>query len=126
MTEASLAGRRILVVEDEPLVSMLVEDILLDLGCEEILTATRLSEALVKAEEMSIDAALLDINLNGEQIYPVAERLQKRGIPFVFSTGYGASEIIPEFQQYPILQKPFQPDALQAALSQLFAPKMAD
>ena len=102
-----LNGLRILVVEDEAAISLLLEDMLLDFGCELVGPAARLSSALDIAARETIDLAILDVNVAGEPIYPVAEALAERGVPFVFSTGYGSAGIKDAFRDRPVLQKPF-------------------
>ena len=113
---------RILVVEDEMMVSMLIEDMLTDLGCEIVGPYVRVDAALRAAREMDIDAAVLDFNLNGENTYPVARMLRERQIPFVFATGYGASVLNESFMGIPLLQKPFRRDELRRALQRAFSP----
>lgn len=98
---------RVLVVEDEVTISLLMEDMLLDLGCEVVGPAARLSAAKHLAGTEVLDLAILDVNLAGEPIYPVAELLADRGVPFAFSTGYGAGGIEPRYRDRPVLQKPF-------------------
>jgi CheY-like chemotaxis protein len=113
-----LNGLRILVVEDEAAISLLLEDMLLDFGCELVGPAARLSSALDIAARETIDLAILDVNVAGEPIYPVAEALAERGVPFVFSTGYGSAGIKDAFRDRPVLQKPFaQNDLKQKLLS---------
>jgi CheY-like chemotaxis protein len=113
-----LNGLRILVVEDEAAISLLLEDMLLDFGCELVGPAARLSSALDIAARETIDLAILDVNVAGEPIYPVAEALAERGVPFVFSTGYGSAGIKDAFRDRPVLQKPFaQHDLKQKLLS---------
>ena len=107
VTESELNGLRVLVVEDEAAISLLLEDMLLDFGCEVIGPAARLSAALDAVQRESIDLAILDVNVAGEPIYPVAEALVQRRIPFVFSTGYGSAGIKDAFRDRPVLQKPF-------------------
>jgi CheY-like chemotaxis protein len=102
-----LAGLRVLVVEDEVAISLLIEDMLLECGCTVIGPAGRLDAALALADAEPADIAILDVNLGGQPIYPVAEALARRGTPFVFSTGYGASGIEEPFRGRPVLQKPF-------------------
>ena len=102
-----LAGLRVLVVEDEAAISLLLEDMLLDFGCEVIGPVARLAMALDKVDREAVDLAILDVNVAGEAIYPVAESLQKKGVPFVFSTGYGSAGIKDAFRDRPVLQKPF-------------------
>ena len=102
-----LRGLRALVIEDEGAVALLIEDMLLDLGCEIAASAADLDKACELARSVSIDFALLDLNLNGSSALPIAQILRERGIPFVFSTGYGAAGISEEFASSPILAKPF-------------------
>jgi CheY-like chemotaxis protein len=107
LTNGDLNGLRILVVEDEAAISLLLEDMLLDFGCEVIGPAARLSAALEAVEREAVDLAILDVNVAGEPIYPVAEALVQRRVPFVFSTGYGSAGIKDAFRDRPVLQKPF-------------------
>ncbi|MBB3016965.1 CheY-like chemotaxis protein [Microvirga lupini] len=107
MSDGDLNGLRILVVEDEAAISLLLEDMLLDFGCEVIGPAARLSAALDAVSREQVDLAILDVNVAGEPIYPVAEALAQRSIPFVFSTGYGSAGIRDTFRDRPVLQKPF-------------------
>ena len=114
-------GRRVLVIEDEVLIGMLLEDMLTDLGYEIAGTASRLDEATGLARTAQCDLAILDVNLNGHESYPVAQILIERGIPFMFATGYGERGMPAAFQNRPTLQKPFQLDALQLQLRNLEA-----
>lgn len=104
---ADLAGLAALVVEDEGAVALLIEDMLLDLGCQVAASAADLDTACELASTAQIDFALLDLNLDGAPAVAVAEILRQRGIPFLFSTGYGAAGIPQEFSAYPALAKPF-------------------
>jgi CheY-like chemotaxis protein len=113
---ASLAGLRVLIVEDESLVAMLLEDLLGDFGCEIAGYASRLRDAVEKAKTLSFDIAVLDVNLAGEHTFPVADILLRRGVPFVFVTGYGTMSLPESFQRAPLLQKPFQQHNLERAL----------
>ena len=110
------AGLRVLVVEDEVAIAMLLEDMLLDLGATVIGPAGRLSQGKSMAESEEIDLAILDVNVAGEAVYPVVDILARRGIRFVFSTGYGAGGIDPAWRERPVLQKPFSQAELEAAL----------
>lgn len=112
----TLAGRRILIVEDESLVAMLLETILEDLGCETIGPAGSVTEGTSLASENAIDAALLDVNVAGELVFPVAENLKQRGIPFVFSTGYGEGGLPDNWRGNITIQKPFTEVAVRDAL----------
>ncbi len=115
--KADLTGRRVLVVEDEVLVSMLVEDMLADIGCIVVGPAPRVDIAVEMASNEEIDAAFLDVNLAGVRVFPVADVLAQRGIPFIFVSGYGDQATIDEpHQGRPIIQKPFVPEALEEAL----------
>src|SRR3546814_9846381 len=86
--DRSLAGLRILVVEDELLVALELEMMLIGLGCDVVGPASRLEKAMQLAAAEAIDGAILDVNLRGRPVYPVATALKARGIPFLFSTGY--------------------------------------
>jgi CheY-like chemotaxis protein len=110
---------RILVVEDEMLVAMNIEDMLLDLGHEVAGIASRLGPALSLAGEANIDAAMLDVNLAGENSFPVADLLAARGIPFVFATGYGRQGLEERHRDRPLLQKPFGASDLGPVLAAL-------
>lgn len=110
---------RILIVEDEMLVAMLIEDAITDLGHEIVGPAMRLETALDTAAKEQIDAAILDINLAGKQSFPVADILTSRGIPFMFASGYGSAGLIEPYKEAPILQKPFAPHQLEAMLTRL-------
>jgi DNA-binding response OmpR family regulator len=120
---ASLAEQedfRILIVEDSFLLVMELETVFGVLGWKVAGTASRKSEALAMAASKSFDAALLDVNLDGEMSWDVAAFLQKRGIPFVFSTGYDVSRILPEeFAGSAILGKPFNVNELEHRLRQV-------
>jgi CheY-like chemotaxis protein len=98
---------RILLVEDEAMISMLIEDILQDLEYEVVGPASRLDQALTLALQAEIDIGLLDINVDGKVIYPVADVLEFRRIPFIFSTGYSAGALPARFRGRPTLSKPF-------------------
>ncbi|GAA0621749.1 response regulator [Brevundimonas kwangchunensis] len=111
-----LAGRRILIVEDESLVAMLLETILEDMGCTPVGPASTIDEGLRLAASEQLDGALLDVNVAGRQIFPVAEALRERGVPFVFSTGYGEGGLPDEWRGQRTIQKPFTESAVQDAL----------
>jgi CheY-like chemotaxis protein len=116
---APLAGRNILLVEDEVLVAILLEDMLGELGCARVVSASTVTDALAQLSGFRPDAAMLDVNLAGEMVYPVAERLAAENIPFVFTTGYGARGVADAWAGRPVLQKPYSMDALSAQLQQL-------
>lgn len=113
---AKTAPDRILVVEDEAIVAMLLEDMLGELGYEVVGPVTHLDRALDLARGAPIDAAVLDVNVNGKDTYGVADALRARAIPFVFATGYGTKELAERFRDTPITQKPFHRDDLERAL----------
>ena len=121
MSEIELKGLRVLVVEDEPIVAMLIEDTLTDLGCVVADVASRFEDAMKMASELNFDVAILDVNLNGHQTYPLAQRLLDRRIPFAFATGYDPSGLQFEFRQIPILAKPFRQVDLQRILQETLA-----
>ncbi|HKP79472.1 MAG TPA: response regulator [Phenylobacterium sp.] len=118
MTEA-LTGVRLLLVEDEAMVAMMVEDLLADLGCVVVEVAGTLSRGLALASDaaLPIDGAILDVNLGGEKVYPVAEALAARGVPFIFATGYGLAGISEAFSHVPALAKPYEQSALERILT---------
>jgi two-component sensor histidine kinase/CheY-like chemotaxis protein len=107
------AGNRVLLVEDEILVAMMMKDILTELGFSVIGPFSRLSEAMVAAVHEDINAGIIDVNLGGEFVYPVADVLAARKIPFVFVTGYGVESIDSRFGYVPIVKKPVQRQVLQ-------------
>jgi CheY-like chemotaxis protein len=111
-----LEGLTFLVVEDETIVSFLLEDMLAELGCATVLHAGRVGEALDLLRERLPDAAVLDVNLGGEYVYPVATRLAEAQVPFVFTTGYGRAGIPDDWAARPVVQKPFSIAALAEAL----------
>jgi PAS domain S-box-containing protein len=104
---------RVLLVEDEALVAMMIQETLAEFGFRVIGPISSASEALAAARESHFDAAVLDINLGDGLVYTVAEILGKRGVPFVFVTGYDADSVDPRFSGVPILQKPIERDMLQ-------------
>jgi CheY-like chemotaxis protein len=109
-------GKRILVVEDELMIRMLLEDMLGELGYTVAAEAARIDEALEAARTVDFDVAILDVNLNGEPISPVADALVARGTPFVFATGYGERGLPEPYRDRPTLKKPFQLDGLERML----------
>ena len=108
---------RVLVAEDEALVSMLVEDMLAEIGCTVIGPAANLDEALALARESEIDVALLDVNLAGKPVFPVADLLRERGVPYIFASGYGEAGISDSHRGAPVLQKPFRESDLARILA---------
>src|SRR5258706_8798644 len=116
---AKLAGLRVLVVEDEMMVSMLIEDMLSDMGCIVMGPASRLDEAMELVGAGNIDCAVLDVNLGGQPIFPLADLLRERGWPFAFATGYGDAGLRDVDKGSPVLQKPFREGDLARVLSEL-------
>src|SRR6516164_5034735 len=114
---AEFQGRRVLVVEDEMMISMLVEDMLSDLGCAVVGPAHALDTALVLAQtESGLDAAVLDVNLAGQPVFAVADALRAKGVPAIFATGYGDSGLRDIDRGAPVLLKPFRAGDLARAL----------
>lgn len=118
--EMPMAGMRVLVVEDEVAIAMLIEDMLLDLGAEVIGPAGRLAQATSMADG-NVDLAIIDVNVAGEPVYPLAAILAAKSIPFVFSTGYGAGGIEEAWRGRPVLQKPFSQSDLEKVLREVRA-----
>ncbi|WP_137125139.1 response regulator [Roseomonas sp. HF4] len=116
---AEAPERRILVVEDEALVAMLVEDALLDGGFAMIGPARSVAQAMASLDEETPDAVVLDLNLGGETSIGVADALMTRGIPFVVATGYGAAGLPESHRHVPVLPKPYDPADLIAILEKL-------
>jgi DNA-binding response OmpR family regulator len=111
--------RRIMVVEDEALVAMLVEDALIDAGFGVMGPAATVEEAMALLDHERPDAVVLDLNLAGETSTPVADALAARGIPFVIATGYGASGLPDGHQHATVLAKPYDPAELTSVLGRL-------
>ncbi|MCC6777163.1 MAG: response regulator [Hyphomicrobiales bacterium] len=112
-------SRRVLIVEDEGMVAMLLEDMLADLGHEVVATVGRLELAAKAISEAKFDFAVLDVNLDGARTYPLAAMLKERDIPFVFATGYGMAGLDPEWASVPVLQKPFQLEQLERIIRRI-------
>jgi CheY-like chemotaxis protein len=115
-------GKRVLVVEDEALVAMLLEDLLADLGCMVIGPAANCAQAFVLLAKYGLpDGAVLDVNLGGEKVFPLADVLVAKKVPFVFTTGYGDGFVEERFTAVEKLSKPFEPRRLQSVLAKQFA-----
>jgi CheY-like chemotaxis protein len=112
-------ARRILLVEDEPMIAFALEDMVLELGYEVVGPAHRLSEALALVASAKFDAAVLDVNLNEEPSFPVADLLRKRGIPFLFATGYAEGGVGWDGPAV-VIAKPYGREQLARALNKLF------
>jgi CheY-like chemotaxis protein len=112
---------RIMVVEDEAIIGMLIEDVLNDMGCRTIDVFQTVTQALDYLRQTTPHYAILDINLRGEQSYPVARELTAKNIPFVFLSGYGAQGVAKEYASAATLPKPFQAEDLEKLLRAQFA-----
>ena len=127
--DSPLRGLNVLIVEDESLVLFHLEDTLTELGCVIVGPAMRLEQAqeLVSASS-DVDAAILDVNLGGRPIFPVAEALTARGVRIVFATGYGRQGLPEEWRDHPVLMKPYTSDDVERALREIVAarPPAAD
>jgi CheY-like chemotaxis protein len=119
VTQEFLKGVRILIVEDEALVAMLIEDMLVDLGCVVVGVANSVEDALKRVSAAGFDAAVVDVNVNGVESFPVAERLRSLGIPFLFSTGYGGRAIPKPLRGVPVVVKPFEHADLERGLVEM-------
>lgn len=117
MPNVSLNGVRVLVVEDEMMVSMLLQDMLSDIGCTAVGPATKVQLALKLVEDAGFDVAILDVNLNGDETYPIAEALTARAIPFVFASGYRPGRLRQQYRSIPTLAKPFRQRELEQILA---------
>jgi CheY-like chemotaxis protein len=121
-SDIELKGVRVLIIEDESMVAMLMEDMLHELGCTVVGMVARFDDALKQATDgPAFDVALLDVNLNGKQTFPIAEALAARGIRFIFATGYGEGILPHSLQGGPMLQKPFEQETLERALRRAVA-----
>jgi CheY-like chemotaxis protein len=116
MQGEAAAGTRILVAEDEFLVALVIEDMLQSLGCTVVGPYSYLAEASEAAIREQVDAAVLDINLHGEMVYPLAEYLHRHGIPFVFATGYAAKDVPEHLRVFEFLRKPVSARTLEQAV----------
>jgi len=115
------AGMRVLIVEDEIVVALFLEDMLAEYGYEVAGVASQLDDAMARAEVPDFACAVLDVHLNGRDVFPLADRLAEQGLPFVFATGYGPRGIPDRHAARPVLQKPFLPDDLARVLAGLGA-----
>jgi two-component sensor histidine kinase/CheY-like chemotaxis protein len=114
-----LSGKRILVVEDESLISMFMKDVISELGAGVVGPVNTLDDGYTVARSEAIDGAILDLNLGGTQTYPLAEILAARGVPFVFLTGYDSDSVDRRYSHIPVLQKPIEFDTLKHTLVSL-------
>jgi CheY-like chemotaxis protein len=119
------SGLRVLLVEDEMMVALLIESMLVELGHEVTGPVGRLNRAVLMAERENLDLAVIDVNINGGKAYPVAAALAARGIPFIFATGYGRAGLEAPFEDRPTLQKPFRFEDLCAAIESVRSARAA-
>jgi DNA-binding response OmpR family regulator len=115
-------GRTILIVEDEPLIAMMLEDFLESLGHSIVGTCDTVAVALTHVEKGGFDLAILDVNLKGENVWPVASLLRERKVPFVIATGGHVDPPPPEFNDAPVIEKPYTVDRVTPAIDAAFAP----
>jgi CheY-like chemotaxis protein len=111
----------VLVVEDEMMVVFMLQDLLADWGCDVVASAMHIGDAVDKARTLQFDIAVLDVNLAGNPVDPVADLLAKRGIPFVFATGYGLASLPAGHDSRTVLTKPYSADELKRALGDSLA-----
>lgn len=114
-----LSGRRVLVVEDELLVAMMIEDMLADLGCKSVSSAATVNQAVALIAAKAFDVAMLDMNLNGNDSHPVAEALSACGVPFFYVTGNTGQGLRDGYADRPMLKKPFKFEELVAIFIRL-------
>lgn len=112
---------KVLLVEDEMMIALLVESMLIDLGHEVMGPVGWLNKAVAMAEHEDLNLAVIDVNINGGSAYPVAAALAARGIPFIFATGYGRAGLAVPFENSPALQKPYRSEDLRAAIEAVYA-----
>jgi CheY-like chemotaxis protein len=118
LSKRELSNRKVLVVEDEMIIAMLIEDMLDEFGCKLVGPATNVPRALELIAKESIDVAVLDLNLDGKDTYAIADALQRKNVPFIFATGYGSAGLRQEYGNRPVLQKPFPASDLETALTE--------
>ena len=119
--DSSLSDCRVLVVEDDMMVLMIIEDMLANFGCTAVTTAATVAQGLAAVDARAFDVAMLDVNLNGEKSYPVADALAAHGVPFCFATGYSDHAATGRHRDRPVLNKPFRYEDLAKLLSRLAA-----
>jgi len=116
---ADLGGKRILIVEDSPVVGPFTADLLEELGCIVVGAAPNMAAARQLIESEKIDAALMDVHIRGERVFPLCEALAAKGVPFVLTSGYADWNMPEKWQDRPRLQKPYTLDAVDEALKTL-------
>ena len=117
--EPGLTGRRILLVEDSPVVAPFTADVLADLGCEVVGPAPNMAAGRELIDAGGFDAALMDVHIRGERVFPLCEMLEAKGVPFVFTSGYADWQIPEKWQDRPRLQKPYTYEQIEQALKDL-------
>jgi len=117
MTATRSRGGSVFLVEDEVMIRMMVADMLEELGYHVAAEAGEIGEAIKLAQSADFDLAILDVNVNGKMISPVADLIKARQRPFIFATGYGSSGLPEEYRDRPSLQKPFQIETLAQAIA---------
>ncbi len=121
LSKRELSNRKVLVVEDEMMIAMLIEDMLDEPGCTLVGPATNVPRALDLIDKEQVEVAVLDLNLDGQDTYAIADALQRKNLPFIFATGYGSAGLRKEYGNRPVLQKPFQISELDTALVEALA-----
>jgi CheY-like chemotaxis protein len=116
LSRRELSNRKVLVVEDEMMIAMLIEDMLEEFGCNLVGPATNVPRALELIGKEQVDVAVLDLNLDGHDTYAIADALRQKDVPFIFATGYGSAGLRKDYADRRVLQKPFQAKDLEAAL----------
>jgi len=119
--ERPLAGKRILVVEDEALIGFLIEDMLRNLGAVVVGPMSTVAQGMTAADCEDVDAAMLDINVRGFRSFPIVSVLERRGVPYFFATGYGPSGIEPAHRDVPMINKPFVQNELLQVIETVLA-----
>jgi DNA-binding response OmpR family regulator len=121
MTTTRSRGGSVFLVEDEVMIRMMVADMLEELGYSVAAEAGDINEAMKLAQSADFDLAILDVNVNGKMISPVADLIKVRQRPFIFATGYGSSGLPEEYRDRPALQKPFQIETLAKVIDTVLA-----
>ncbi len=116
----TVEGRTVLLLEDEPIIAFALEDMLIDCGAIPLFCGS-LEAASTTLDRTKPDLAILDVNIHGEQSYPVAQRLAERGVPFIFATGYGNALHPPQFADVPTVSKPYRMEEVEQAFASLSA-----
>ena len=118
MSKRKLSNCKVLVVEDEMMIAMLIEDMLDEFGCKTVGPATNVPRALELISMEQMEVAVLDLNLDGNDTYAIADALRQKRVPFIFATGYGSTGVRDQYRDRPVLQKPFQSRDLESALKE--------